>query len=64
MCRGSKEENGNAVAPDIAPGAKGALQINLPTNWKEFDVLYVTVKDAITTENYLPGVFLSTAQRK
>ncbi len=42
----SKEETGTAIPPTIAPGEKGTLQISLPTNWKEFDVLYVTVKDA------------------
>ena len=48
--RGSKEENGNAVAPDIAPAAKGKLQLNLPANWKEFNVLYVTAKDKFQQE--------------
>ncbi|MBP6023501.1 glycoside hydrolase family 2 protein [Ferruginibacter sp.] len=48
--RGTKEENGKAKAPDIAPGAKGTLQINLPANWKEFNVIYVTVKDKFQKE--------------
>jgi Glycosyl hydrolases family 2, TIM barrel domain/Glycosyl hydrolases family 2, sugar binding domain/Glycosyl hydrolases family 2/Beta galactosidase small chain len=48
--RTSKEENGKAVAPDIAPGAKGTLQINLPANWKEFNVIYVTAKDKFQKE--------------
>lgn len=43
--RTSKEENGTAAAPNIAPGAKGTLQLDLPTHWKEFDVLYVTATD-------------------
>lgn len=36
---------GTIVSPDIAPGAKGLLQIKLPSNWNQFDVLYVTAKD-------------------
>jgi len=48
--RGSKEENGKAVAPAIAPGAKGVLQLNLPAGWKEFNVLYITAKDKFQRE--------------
>jgi beta-galactosidase/beta-glucuronidase len=48
--RGTKEENGKATAPDIAPGAKGTLQINLPANWKEFNVIYITAKDKFQKE--------------
>ncbi len=48
--RGSKEENGKAAAPAIVPGAKGTLQLNLPANWKEFNVLYVTAKDKFQQE--------------
>ncbi|MDX1938668.1 MAG: glycoside hydrolase family 2 TIM barrel-domain containing protein [Flavihumibacter sp.] len=48
--RGSKEESGKAVAPSIAPGAKGSLQLNLPANWNEFNVLYVTAKDKFQQE--------------
>jgi hypothetical protein len=48
--RGAKEENGKAPAPAIAPGAKGTLQLNLPANWKEFNVFYVTAKDKFQKE--------------
>lgn len=48
--RGTKVENGKAVAPAIAPGAKGTLQLNLPASWKEFNVLYVTAKDKFNKE--------------
>ncbi len=41
----SKELNDKAVAPNIVPGAKGILQLKLPVGWKNYDVLYVTVKD-------------------
>jgi hypothetical protein len=33
------------IGPDIKPGSKGVLKINLPTDWKDYYVLYVTVKD-------------------
>ncbi len=32
------------AAPSIAPGAQGALKLDLPAHWKDFDVLYVTAK--------------------
>lgn len=32
-------------APTVAPGQRGTLRLNLPTNWKEFDVLYITAID-------------------
>jgi Glycosyl hydrolases family 2, TIM barrel domain/Glycosyl hydrolases family 2, sugar binding domain/Glycosyl hydrolases family 2/Beta galactosidase small chain len=46
----SEEKAGTAVAPDIQPNAKGTLQIPLPANWKDYDVLYVTVKDQYKKE--------------
>ncbi|WP_432714491.1 glycoside hydrolase family 2 TIM barrel-domain containing protein [Pedobacter sp.] len=35
---------GKANAPDVKPLEKGFLKIALPTDWREFDVLLVTVK--------------------
>lgn len=32
------------IAPDIKPHAKGDLQLQLPIDWKDYDVLYVTAK--------------------
>ncbi len=46
----SKEVEGKATAPDIQPGAKGAIQLPLPADWKNYDVLYVTVKDRYQKE--------------
>ncbi|WP_144883802.1 glycoside hydrolase family 2 protein [Lacibacter cauensis] len=46
----SKETEGIATAPDIQPGAKGVVQIPLPADWKNYDVLYVTVKDRYQKE--------------
>jgi len=36
---------GSIIAPDILPNDSGILKLNLPVNWKEFDVLYVTATD-------------------
>ncbi len=46
----SKETGGKATAPDIQPGGKGFVQIPLPGDWKNYDVLYVTVKDKYQKE--------------
>ncbi len=46
----SEEKTGTATAPDIQPHAKGVLQIPLPTDWQNFDVLYITVKDRYQQE--------------
>lgn len=46
----AKEKSGTALAPDIKPSAKGVLQISLPDDWKNYDVLYVTVKDQYQKE--------------
>jgi hypothetical protein len=32
-------------SPDVAPGRQGQLQLDLPDNWKSYDVLYVTAID-------------------
>lgn len=44
------EKNGTAVAPDVAPSAKGIFKIKLPLNWENYDVLYVIVKDKYQKE--------------
>ena len=36
---------GQATAPNVAPGQKGALKLSLPANWRQYDVLYVNAKD-------------------
>jgi hypothetical protein len=38
-------KDGTIPAPDIKPGEKGVLKINLPAGWHSFYALYVTVKD-------------------
>jgi hypothetical protein len=42
---GLPERRGTIVAPDIKPGEKGILKINLPDGWNDYQVLYVTAKD-------------------
>lgn len=32
-------------SPEIYPGSRGTVYIPLPKDWKEYDVLYITVKD-------------------
>lgn len=43
-------KNGAATAPDIKPGEKGVLQLNLPAVWNKFDVLNIVAKDAYDRE--------------
>lgn len=42
-----KEEKkaGIIQSPDIAPGKSGSLNLDLPSDWKSYDVLYVTATD-------------------
>jgi hypothetical protein len=47
---GEKEISGAAASPDIKPGAKGVLELNMPADWKKYDVLYVIAKDAFKKE--------------
>ena len=48
----TEEVKGKIVAPNITPGNKGQLELSLPENWKDFDVLYLTAKDHIGDELY------------
>lgn len=36
---------GKAAAPDLKPLEKGKLKVSLPSNWRTYDVLYVTATD-------------------
>jgi hypothetical protein len=47
-----KEINGRAVAPPIQPGEKGILQLQLPNDFMQYDVLYVTATDPHGKEIY------------
>ena len=46
----SREKRGTIKVPNIAPGEKGKLQLNLPAGWKMYDVLYVIAKDSYGRE--------------
>jgi hypothetical protein len=41
----SKSLSGNMQAPDILPGEKGLLQIDLPEDWSNYDVLNIIATD-------------------
>jgi hypothetical protein len=41
---------GNILSPDIEPGDKGFLKLNLPSNWHDFDVLYISAFDQYNKE--------------
>ncbi len=43
---------GTAKAPDVMPGQKGQLALNLPSDWFSYDVLYVTAIDKTGMELY------------
>lgn len=47
-----KELTGDIISPDIKPGAKGTVQLQLPTGFMLYDVLYVTAKDMYGKEIY------------
>lgn len=44
------EITGIITAPDILPLQKGYIQMDLPENWDDYDVLYVTIKDQCQKE--------------
>lgn len=46
------EISGTATSPDIQPGYKGKLKLELPKNWFNYDVLYVTATDPYHQELY------------
>jgi hypothetical protein len=41
----SVNKTGTIASPDVAPGQYGNLQLQLPKDWKNFDVLYVSAFD-------------------
>ena len=40
-----QKQSGTVQSPDIAVGDSGMLNLNLPADWKSYDVLYVTATD-------------------
>lgn len=42
---GSVNKTGTIASPDVAPGQYGNLQLQLPKDWQNYDVLYVSAFD-------------------
>lgn len=42
--------NGELCSPDIEPGASKRVFLNLPKEWKNYDFLYITVKNKFNNE--------------
>jgi len=40
--QGANDPNESITSPSIAPGQKGILKMKLPSNWKNYDALYVS----------------------
>lgn len=45
-------KTGSILSPNVAPGQFGYLQMQLPADWKSYDVLYVTAYDNSKNELY------------
>ncbi|MFW5781604.1 MAG: glycoside hydrolase family 2 TIM barrel-domain containing protein, partial [Bacteroidota bacterium] len=58
-----ENKSGRIDIPDIAPGMKGWLKINLPDDWNSYDVLYVTAKDPYGREIFTWSWPLKTNQQ-
>jgi hypothetical protein len=43
---GNGDVTGTVNVPDIAPGNTGIITCNLPANWQQYSVLYITALDA------------------
>lgn len=40
-----QKQTGDIKSPNIAPGGTGVLSLDLPSDWKSFDALYITATD-------------------
>ncbi len=61
--RGITRHMGSIIAPDIKPGEKGTLALDLPDDWRTYDVLYVTATDKFKRELYTWSYELVTPDR-
>jgi hypothetical protein len=66
---GSPNAGGNSneieiTAPHIAPGQKGRLQVPLPRDWRQFDVMYIVALDPYEKEIFTWGWPLTTPAKK
>ena len=48
----TREKRGKVVSPAVAPGQEGMLNLNLPSNWKSYDILSLTATDPAGREIY------------
>ena len=48
--KGSRK--GDMLAPDIKPFEKGILKLDFPSDWRDYDALYITAKDVYGSEIY------------
>jgi hypothetical protein len=55
----SEEKTGTALAPNIMPLQCGQLQIPLPANWKDYDIMYVTATDLYRRELFTWSFIIS-----
>lgn len=55
--------SGKIASPDIRPGERGYLQLELPSGWQEYDFLYVTVKDRYNQELFTWSYEIGTPDR-
>lgn len=58
-----REVKGKITAPDIAPGQSGTLHLDLPADWKKYDVLYLTATDHRGKEIYTWSWNITTPQQ-
>lgn len=61
--RNIEEKDGTTVSPDIKPGEKGVLQLQLPAGWNDYDVLYVTATDVYKRELFTWSFIISNPKR-
>lgn len=61
--RNVEEKAGSAVSPDIKPCEKGLLQLQLSTDWKDYDVLYVTATDFYNRDLFTWSFLISNPKR-
>ncbi len=59
----TRMQTGAAPAPDIQPGAKGVLDLKLPADWYDYDVLYVTATDKSQRELFTWSYPISSPAR-
>ncbi len=69
--KNGQNRTGISKSPDLKPGFKGTVKVDLPADWRSFDVLYITAKDPSQKELFtwsfpitLPGKEANTLVQK